>query len=229
MQELLLGLALGALAAGLVAWLLRRRKPGASAALDVHSSVLRFREVGELVVFRMVSQQIVTVEDHPAGRFRELVSWLLSTKKMALVVEYGIDFKYDLRNPALRIEPGEGRAVRVALPPLEFQPHVRDIRFYDERNARWLPFLLGDITELIGPRFGQADKNKLIAEAREQAEGLARRSAADLQGEVQASARRTLEALARGFGVEALEIEFPDAAPVPLKGADSAPAQRQVR
>lgn len=217
MLEMLIGFLLGVPVAGLAIWLALRARRPKKPLFDVRSSVLRFRDVGELVVFRMVSQQIVTAEDHPAGRFRELVSWLISTKKMALVVEYGIDFKYDLRDPSLRVEADEQGRVRVELPPLQFQPHVRDIQFYDERNARWLPFLLGDITEVFGPRFGEAEKNKMLATARAQAESMALASVADLRGEVQASARRTLEALARGFGAPSIEISFRDSTPPTLE------------
>ncbi len=223
MTELLIGLALGLVAASVGAWLLLRGRPAPETRIDIHSTVLRFRAVGELVVFRMVNQQIVTAEDHPAGRLREWVGWLLSTKKMALVIEYGIDFKYDLRDPGFRVEASEGGA-RVVLPPLQFQPHVRNIQFYDERNARWLPFLLGDITEVIGPRFDEAEKNKLLASARAQADQLALKSVADLRGEVQSSARRTFEALARGFGVDSVRIEFAEAAPVALETTTAGPA-----
>ncbi len=221
MLELLLGLVLGGVIAALAAWIWFRRS-SARTQVDVHSTILRFRAVGELVVFRMVNQQIVTAESHPAGRMRELLGWLLSSKKMALVVEYGIDFKYDLRDPGFRVEPSDG-GVRVVMPPMQFQPHVRDIRFYDERNARWLPFFLGDITEGFGPRFDESEKNKLLATARAQADQLALKSVDGLRDEVQGSARRTFEALARGFGVETVRIEFADAAPIALETKPGGP------
>jgi len=229
MIELLSGLALGATIAGLAGWILLLRRRGRGAAIDVHSTVLRFRAVGELVVFRMVSQQIVTAEDHPAGRFREWAEWLLSSKKMALVIEYGIDFKYDLCDPAFRVEATEGGGARVVLPPLQFQPHVRDIRFYDERNARWLPFLLGDITGVIGPRFDESEKNRMLVSARSQVDELARRSVAALHGEVQASARRTIESLARGFGAERIEIGFAESVALAPKPATAGPAALSER
>jgi hypothetical protein len=90
--ELLLGLLLGGVIAGLAAWI-RLRRPASRTRVDVHSTVLQLRAVGELVVFRMVSQQIVTAESHPTGRMRELLGWLVSSKKQALVIEYSIDFK----------------------------------------------------------------------------------------------------------------------------------------
>lgn len=220
MLQLLLGLALGALLAGLAAWIWLRR-PAARTQVDVHSTVMQFRAVGELVVFRMVSQQIVTAESHPTGNLRELLGWLVSSRKLALVVEYGLDFKYDLRDPAFRVDAFEDGA-RVVLPPLRYQPHVRDIRFYDERNARWLPFLLGDIAEAFGPRFDEKEKNRLLDAARAQAEQLALAGVADLRGEAEASARRTLEALARGFGMPSVRVEFDAGAPIAL----AAPAGR---
>jgi hypothetical protein len=220
MLELLSGLALGATVAGLAAWLVLHRRTGRGPTVDVHSTMLRMRSVGELVVFRMVSQQIVTAENHPAGRFREWVGWLLSTKKLALVIEYGIDFKYDLRDPGFRVDSTEEGGARVVLPPLLFQPYVRDIRFYDERNARWLPFLLGDITEVIGPRFDESEKNRMLVSARAQAEELALRSVSELHGEVQSSARRTFESLARGFGVQPVRIDFAETAPIARRAAD---------
>jgi hypothetical protein len=229
MLELFSGLALGATAAGLAAWILLFRRARRGPAIDVHSTMVRMRSVGELVVFRMVSQQIVTAENHPAGRFREWVGWLLSARKLALVIEYGIDFKYDLRDPGFRIEAADSGGARVVLPALQFQPYVRDIRFYDERNARWLPFLLGDITEVIGPRFDELEKNRMLASARAQAEELALRSVSELHGEVQSSARRTFESLARGFGVGAVEIEFAAAEPIARRAAEPAAPRAEPR
>jgi hypothetical protein len=101
---------------------------------------------------------------------------------------------------------------------------VRNIQFYDERNARWLPFFRGDISEIFGPRFDEAEKNRLLDTARAQAEHLALQSVGDLRTQVQASARRTLDALAHEFRVANARIEYSEAVPIALATTTAGPA-----
>jgi len=61
----------------------------------------------------------------------------------------------------------------------------------------------------------EESRDRPVTPARAQANELALRSVSDLRGEVQASARQTLEALARGFGVESVELRFAEAARSP--------------
>lgn len=210
--DVLIGTAIGAAFALVIGFLLFRNKGGA-VSVDVRHSIEKMRAVGELVVFRLITQQIVTAEQHVAGKYREMFKWLVSTQKMAVIIEYGIDFKYNLRKPEFEIDmidaPGTpGSGVRLVMPPCDYQTHIRDIKFYDERNARILPWLLGDVTEALGPGFNEEEKNKLLEAARAEADAKARLLVEQLQTEAQSSARQTLEALGKGFGVERVIVDF---------------------
>jgi len=209
MFEALIGVAVGLVAAGAL-WFFLGRRGGMQ--IESRTSLMQMRSVGELVVFRLVTQQIVTAEQHMAGRFKDGRKWLVSVKKIALIIEYGIDFKYDLRSRAFRVEElGEASGrYRLVMPPCDFQTHIRDIKFYDEQNARLLPWLLGDLVEALGPGFDEQDKNKLMEAARTEADERARLLVEQLQTEAQSSARQTLEAMARGFGAADVEIDFAD-------------------
>lgn len=197
------------------AWFAFRRRFGAPAmTLTIRDSIERLKSVGELVVFKVVSRQIVAAESHSWGNFaRQWLTALMSTKKMALIIEYGIDFKYNLRDPQFKVEEvGEGR-FRLTMPPCAYQIHVRDLKFYDERNARILPWLLGDIGEAFGPGFGEEEKNKLLEEARRQAEASAQEMVRQMESEVQSSAKQTMQSLALSFGAQQATVEFIATAP----------------
>ncbi len=178
--------------------------------VHVHASIESLRSVGELVVMKIVTKEIVTAADHWLGESgKKYFSWLVSTKKMAMIFEFGIDFRFDLQSPEFGIEQtGEGR-YRLAMPRCMYETHIRDISFYDEQSARLLPWLLPDlINRAFGPAFDEADKNRLKQEAMDQATRMAQDLVDRMGGEVQRSARQTLEALARGFGVSHVEIDF---------------------
>lgn len=209
-MDILIGTAIGAAFALVIGFLLFRNKGGA-VSVDMRHSIEKMRAVGELVVFRLITQQIVTAEQHVAGKYREMFKWLVSTQKMAVIIEYGIDFKYNLRKPEFEIDMIDGaggNGVRLVMPPCDYQTHIRDIKFYDESNARILPWLLGDVTEALGPGFNEDEKNKLLEAARAEADAKARLLVEQLQTEAQSSARQTLEALGKGFGVERVVVDF---------------------
>jgi len=206
-MDILIGVLIGVVVGVVVFWALRRG--GASQPkVEIRHSIMKLRAVGELTVFRLITQQIVTAEQHIAGKWKDWVKWLLSTKKLAVIIEYGIDFKYNLRDPGFEIkDEGAGR-YRLVMPACICQTYIRDIKFYDERNSRWLPWLLGDVTEVLGPGFDQDDKNKLLEAARSEAEQKAKHMVEQLQNEAQSSARQTLEALAKGFDADSVVIDF---------------------
>lgn len=209
MTDWLIGGAIGFVAAVVVIWLVRRKLGRSPAKADIVHSITQLRAVGELVAFRLVTQQIVTADEHPAGQFgKNWLKWLLSGRKMAMVIEYGIDFKYNLRDSAFQIHDEGEQTFRLVMPPCQYDAHVRNIQFYDEQSARWLPWLLGEVTEALGPGFDESDKNRLMADARREADAKARQMAGQLQSEVHSSARQTLEVLARSFGAEHVTIQF---------------------
>jgi len=217
MLEFLAGIAL-ALAGGLaitVYLLLRRGKSGAGREVRVYTSIDEIRSVGELSVFKVVTKEIVTAFDHWGGAWgKKYLQWLWSSKKMAMIFEFDIDFRYDLRAEAFRIAPREGGSYTLQMPPCRYEIYIRDISFYDEQRGKLLPWLLPDLlTAVFGDRFNEEDKNGLKEEAMQKARELAQGLVDRLRGEVQGSARETMQTLARGFGATNVTVDFQDEAP----------------
>lgn len=208
-----------ALLAGLLslvsAFAILRRRSKSQVAITSHSSLLEMRSVGELVVFRVVTKEIVTASKHWFGSVGEnYLSWLVSGKKMAMIFVFGIDFKYDLRSQAFEITEapapgGEGTQVTLRMPPCEYETHLRDVSFYDEQSAKLLPGLVPDvISKVFGGGLTEQDKNRLVETARKQADSLAREMVDRMAPEVQNSAEQTLRTLARGFGAKQVCVDF---------------------
>lgn len=199
---------LGALCAWLAGRLWRARATGPKAV--VQSSILSLRDIGQLSVFKVVTKEIVTAEDHAWGEVgRKYLNWLLSTKKMAIIFEFDIDFRYDLRAEGFAIEEQAPGRFIVRVPPCFYEVRVRDLRIYDERKSRFFPLLLPDLlNDFLGGTFSESDKNQLIAEARRHAEAQARSMIGNLESEVQSSARATLASISRAFGAADVTFDF---------------------
>ena len=146
--------------------ILRRRKPGSS--ISIHSSIQHMRSIGHLSVFKVITKEIVTQTDHSWGEFgAKYLSWAISGKKMAMIFEFEIDFRYDLRRPEFQIKESSESGYTISMPPCFHEAHIRDIRFYDEQRSRFLPWLLPDLVSgFLGGRFTEADKNRLVDAAR---------------------------------------------------------------
>ena len=201
----------------LLLWRFVFRSRGSGKEVCVYSSVEQLRSVGELVVFKMVTKEIVTASQHWFGEIGEkYFQWLVSTKKMAMIFEFDIDFRYDLRSPDFKIKQlGEIRYI-LKMPPCLYQVHIRDINFYDEQNSKLLPWLLPDLlNRAFGSGFSEADKNQLKEEAKNQAAKLAEGVVQKLQAEVENSARQTMLALARNLGAEKVTIDFSQSKIIP--------------
>jgi hypothetical protein len=63
----LLGLALGVILTGAVWFIFRARKGKKVSTVAVYSSIEELRSVGELVVFKIVTKEIVTAAEHWFG------------------------------------------------------------------------------------------------------------------------------------------------------------------
>lgn len=216
METLLFGLAAGALLALLVMALWRRGRGPSGPRVTVGSSVEAFRSVGELVVLKVLTKQIVTSRDHLLGDWGEKwLTWLLSSKQTAMIFEFVVDFRYDLRDPRFAIEPFDGgRGLSFTLPPLVYEIQMKDMWLYDERGAALAPLVLPDwIGRIFGGRFTEREKNQLIQAARTEAEGLAAQLADRMRPEVQRSAEATLGSIARGMGIREMRYLFGDASP----------------
>jgi hypothetical protein len=192
-------------------WLARRFRRGVPAAeITIYSTIQQLRSIGQLSVFKAVTKEIVTETDHSWGSFgKKYLSWVLSQKKMAMIFEFEIDFRYDLRRPEFAITSTAPAAYQLVLPPCSYEVHIRDIRFYDEQGAKFMPWLVPDLLNgFLGAGFSEEDKNNLVRSAKSHAEKEARKLIDSLQNEVQASARAVLASIGKAFGAESLDFEF---------------------
>ena len=191
-------------------WGRKRGDSGKGPETRAFLTVEELRAIGVLSVFKAVTKEIVTASDHSLGRFgKKYLEWFMTSKKMAMIFEFDIDFQYDLRDSRFTVENlGEG-AYALTLPPCSNVVNVRGVTFYDEQGGKLLPILLPDVVNrLLGGNFSEEDRNRLMEEARAQAAGFADKLARRLSGEVQASARQTLEMLGRSFGAKRVDVRF---------------------
>lgn len=216
MSDWLIALLVGAGAGAFAVWRGLGKRVAPAAQVTVHSSIEELRTIGELSVFKALTKEIVTARDHWAGSFgQRYLEWLFTSKKMAMIFAFDIDFRFDLRDPSFRIVKTDGGGFRLELPPLRYDIHIRDITFYDEQKTKMMPWLVPDlINAAFGAGFNEQDRNKLKDEARGQAEKLAANLVHRLKPEVHSSARETLLLLARGFTDQPVDIVFEDKAPV---------------
>ena len=211
----LLSLLCGALFAGVLMLLFRRKGGAKGPDIRAVAAIEELKAIGVLSVFKAVTKEIVTARDHSLGDLgKRYLEWLITSKKMAMIFEFDIDFQYDLRDPAFAVqEEGPGR-YRLRMPRCDYVVHVRNVTFYDEQGGKLLPIILPDaINKILGGGFNEGDRNKLMDEAKLQAEKLAENLARRLSSEVQTSARQTMEMLAKSFGAQSARVVFPDAEP----------------
>lgn len=220
----LLSLTCGALFAGLLFALFRRPGGGRGMRIDAVASIEELKAIGVLSAFKAVTKEIVTARDHLLGDLgKRYLEWLVTSRKMAMIFEFDIDFQYDLRDPAFAVaEEGPGR-YRLRMPRCDYVVHVRNVTFYDEQGGKLLPIILPDVVNrILGGGFNEVDRNKLMEAARGQAEALAENLARRLRSEVQTSARQTMEMLAKSFGAQSVQVVFPEAEPRQAQLVDAA-------
>ncbi len=198
-----------ALGAALGWWLSYSRTKKQARATHSHVSLEGMRAVGELSVFKAITKEIVTETDYSFGEFgRKYLRWAFSQKKLAMIFEFQIDFRYDLRSPQFQIDTS-GAQTKIQLPPVKAEISVRSLRFYDEQRSKFMPWLLPDLLNgAFGPGFSEEDKNRLLEGACEHAKAHAHSLIEQLRGEVEASARNTLVPLAVSFGATRPQLEF---------------------
>lgn len=218
MDRVIFGFVVGFLLMLFASLALRRRGRKGGARIRTGSSVDAFRSVGELVVLKVFTKQIVTSRDHLLGDWGEKwLNWLLSTKQTAMVFEFLVDFRYDLRDPAFGVQAQGDGSLGFTLPPVSYEIQLKDIELYDERGAALVPVLLPEwIGRVFGGKFSEKEKNQLIRAAREEAEGLAKQLVTGMRHEVQKSAEATLASMARGIGYESTSFLFADTEPLRL-------------
>lgn len=194
------------------------RKPG-EPRITVHSGIEHMKSIGQLSVFKVVTKEIVTEIDHTWGDFGEkYLSWIVSGKKMAIIFEFEIDFRYDLRHPEFQITPGVDNSYLIKMPPCFFDAHIRDIRFYDEQRSRFMPWLLPELLNgFLSGGFSESDKNKLVTAAKNHAAKQAVELIGSIQSEVENSAKTTLESISKALGARETTFEFPRQGDVDLE------------
>lgn len=178
---------------------------------DIASQITNFRSIGELNVFQIYSKEIVTKKaDAMSGIWRPLLGWSLSKKQIAIIFCFEINFIYDLKSPEFRVEKSQN-GYKITMPPCTYKHCITDMKIYDEKNSKFLPFLLPDsINGLLGVSFSEEDKNSLIDEAKSEVKALSADLIKDLQSKIHKSAIDTLSAIARGFDVKNVEFCFND-------------------
>ncbi len=206
--QTLVVLLVGAAGGAFFVWT-RKRKPS-TPEVTIYSTIQQLRSIGQLSVFKAVTKEIVTETDHSWGSFgKKYLSWVLSQKKMAMIFEFEIDFRYDLRRAEFQVTETGPDAYTLALPPCFYEVHIRDIRFYDEQGAKFMPWLVPDLLNgFLGAGFSEEDKNNLVRSAKSHAEKEARKLIDTLQTEVQASARAVLSSIGKAFGAQSLDFTF---------------------
>jgi hypothetical protein len=194
----------------LVIILFKFKKGGSAKGTKIFSSIEQLRAIGELSAYKVMTKEIVTETDHTWGEFgTRYLSWVLSKKKMAMIFEFAIDFRYDLQSSQFNIEPKGESAYLITMPPCDYEVNIRDIRFYDEQRSKLLPWLLPDLLNgLFTGGFSEEDKNRLVDAAKKHAEQKAIELIHKIQSDVQKSAQTTLESISRAFGVESIEFQF---------------------
>ena len=137
----------------------------------------------------------------------------MTKKQIAIIFEFEIEFVYDLLSPDFAILPqGEDR-YEIKMPPCKYKYSIKDMKIYDEKNAKLLPFLLPDsLNGLFGASFDESDKNHLIDDAKDEVKQLSLKIINDLGGKIHKSATDTLEAIAKSFGAKEIGFIFQDKA-----------------
>jgi hypothetical protein len=210
MTEFLIGMVVMLILVGaLWVWLKSRKKKPAK-EIRVFSSIEQLKAIGQLSVYKVLTKEIVTETDHTWGDFgNRYLGWVLSGKKMAMIFEFEIDFRYNLQSSKFEISEKSENNYTVQMPPCDYEVHIRDIRFYDEQGSKLLPWLLPDLLNgFISGGFSEEDKNKLVDAAKKHAEKQALELINNIRSEVQKSAKSTLESISRAFGVSKIDFQF---------------------
>lgn len=179
---------------------------------EISVNIEQLKSIGELSVFQVYSKEIVTKTDHAFGNFgKEYLRWLVSEKKLSMIFEFEINFIYDLNSKALEITQIANSKFHVKMPPCKYKFSIADMKFYDEKNGKFIPFLLPDaLNSFFGSSFREDDKNRLISEAKLEVEKMSLRLIKELESKIHKSARDTLEAIAKSFGAVSVSFEFND-------------------
>jgi hypothetical protein len=120
-------------------------------------------------------------------------------KKAALIFKFDLNFKYDLRQKEFSIQRVDGERVRIVMPPVKVDFHIRDLIVYDKQpGQKW--FQTYPITV--------QEENELIQQARASAEKQVSEFVTEYRAQYRASAESIMKLLAEGFGYRTVTVEF---------------------
>ena len=188
----------------------KNRAPARQEEIRIQIFVEKLRSLGELIVFKAFTKEIVTAAEHWFGEWgKKYLTWLISNKKMAMVFAFEINFWYDLRSAEFGISnAGDDRFV-IKMPRCLYDISIKDISFYDEQRAKFLPWLIpGLLSEAFGAGPNEEDRNRLKNEALKQASLMADSLIQRLSSEIEKSAQQTMEMLAKSFGARSVMLDF---------------------
>lgn len=188
----------------------RKKSGGKIQEHQIYSFVENMKSVGELVVFKAFTKEIVTTAENWLGQAgKKYLTWLMSNMKMAMVFQFEINFWYDLRSSDFMVTPAGANRFHVAMPECLYNIGIKDISFYDEQSAKLLDWLLPPlISRVFSKDFSEEDKNRLKDEAKLQASAMADQLIKQLSSEIEKSARQTMEMLAKSFGAISVSVDF---------------------
>ncbi len=216
MDYLLIGFAAG-LVCALVAWgvwkFARRGRRGRKKEAEVvsrESFITSMRAMGELNAFRIMTKEVITASDHWFGEFgRKYLKWLLSEQRITLVIEFDVDFRYDLNDPLFSIDRRADGEFLLTMPACRHEVRIRDMHIHSEDKTELMPWLMPEVLgRVFTGGFSVEAKNKLIAETKNQASVFAGELVKRTTAEAQRSAAGTLSRLALGLGAGRVDFEF---------------------
>lgn len=215
MDYLLIGFA-GGLVCALVAWgvwkFARRGRSGRKEAEVVsrESFITSMKAMGELNAFRIMTKEVITASDHWFGEFgRKYLKWLLSEQRITLVIEFDVDFRYDLNDPQFNIIRRTEGDFLLIVPPCRHEVRIRDMHIHSEDRTELMPWLMPEVIgRVFTGGFSVEAKNKLISETKSQASLFAGELVARTTAEAERSAAGTLSRLAQGLGAGRVDFEF---------------------
>lgn len=200
------------LISGLIYLFFKEKKRSKKPKIETWSDITKLKSIGELSVFKIYSKEIVTKKDDAINGFcNSIFGWSMTKKSIAIIFEFEIDFTYDLLDPSFTITSLGNENYNIKMPPCKYRYSIKDMKFYDEKNAKFLPFLLPDLLNgIFGSNFSESDKNRLIDEAKEDVKKLSLTIINDLSGKIHKSASDTLLSIAKSFGAKELYFTFQD-------------------
>ncbi len=197
-----LGLLIGLLMGGILFLVLRKRKSsdsieGARVTTDVIAE--RVRATGKLVGLEVTAKEIATARKG----WDWLPPLLMSPAQLAMIFHFDKQYSVELGRVSARdvSHLGEGR-YRLALPPIEGQLRLTDVKPYDIQDGKVLGLL--DVIQMKANA-----QSQLMRKAQEQAAQLFETSDAGYREEAKRSIRKHLEALFLLIGAD-VEVAWQD-------------------